>query len=190
MAWRVGEINHLLGTPEALKANAADLPAALAAAEVFKPEDGVFFVQRRRLQQELAVTALRQGQAELALKQLTSFPPTMPPNPEAATDLAEVFLLRAQALRALGRADEALQTFEAGHAALKAAAERTPGNVQLACRLIQARLWAAAWARASTGGRAAALTALAEPAAQGREALRTEGKLSALWAKALDPQRP
>ena len=102
VAWRVGEINHLLGTPEALKANAADLPAALAAAEVFKPEDGVFFVQRRRLQQELAVTALRQGQAELALKQLTSFPPTMPPNPEAATDLAEVFLLRAQALRATG----------------------------------------------------------------------------------------
>jgi tetratricopeptide (TPR) repeat protein len=148
LGWRVGEINHLIGNAQALQANAEWLPPVLEAAAVFKPEDGVFFVQRQRVQQELARTALRKGDAAQALQALEGFPAAMPPNPAAAADLAEVFLLRAEALRALGQGPAARQAFDAGHAALQAAAERTPGNVQLACRLTQARLWAQGWARA------------------------------------------
>jgi tetratricopeptide (TPR) repeat protein len=203
VAWRVGEVNHLLGTSAALQANAALLPPALAAADLFTPDDGVFFLQRQRLHQELAVTALRQGQADQALKRLAVFPASMPPNPAAAADLADVFVLRAQALRELGRHQEALQAFRTGHAALKAAAEKTPGHVQGACRLMQAQLWASAWASAMSGTSVqagvgerlpapelAALAALAAPAVQGRDALKSAGKLSPLWARLLGAALP
>ncbi len=184
VGWRVGEVNHLIGNAAALQANGQLLPDVLAAASVFKPEDGVFFVQRQRVQQELARNALRSGNAAQSLQSLESFPSTLPPNPAAAADLAEVFLLRAEALRALDQTPAALQAFDVGFAAIKAASARTPGNVQLACRLMQVQRWAQSWAQAEPSV-AAAYANLAEPVQSAVAALQTGGKLSPYWAQAL-----
>ena len=189
VAWRVGEIHNLIGDRAAVRANLALLPAASAAAAVFKPQDGVFYLQSQRVQQELAHTALRDGDAAGALRGLAAFPTTLPPEPAAAADLAEVFLLRAQALHALGQPDAAWAAFDAGHAALQAAAARTPGHVQLACKLAQARRWAEQASAGAAPEVAARYAALAAKVAPVRDALLQAGKLTPWWALTLAPAR-
>ena len=181
VGWRVGEVNHLMGHAAALQSNATVLPEVLLAAD-FKPADGVFYMQRKRVQQELARTKLRRGDAAGALRSLADFAAQMPPHPVAAADLAEVFLLRAQALTALNQRGPAGQALEAGFAAIQAAHGATPGNVQLACRWLQLRMQFAA---------ALAPTPVAdEPVGPAVAALQRQGKLSPYWAQALQAAPP
>lgn len=142
VARRWAQVNNLIGDAAALQANHRDLPQALAASSLFRPSDGVFFMQHQQLLVELAQTQLSLGRSAAALQTLAALPADLPPQPRAAADLAPLMLLRARAWAALGRDAEAAQAFDAGHEALRQAVEATPADVQQAGQLVQAQRWA------------------------------------------------
>jgi eukaryotic-like serine/threonine-protein kinase len=192
IARRFGQVNNQVGDAAALQANSAQLPAVLAVSAVFKPSDGVLYLQHQAVLMELARTELSLGKADAALQHLAVYPPNMPANPRAAADLAEVFVLRAQALLAAGQTEAAQTTWAAAHDALAQTVAATPSNAQAASQLLHARAWAAA--------RPAFAAVLAAPerapvsTAPTLASLQSQGRLTPWWqrqiADASNPSKP
>jgi len=172
--------NNLIDDDAARQANRQVLPQVMKVSGVFKPEDGVFYLQHQYLQVELAQALVASGDASAALEALAGFPQALPPNPRAALDLAPVFLLRARALAALGRDEPAKAAFDIGHGVLLKSVQATPADVQQACVLLQAQQWAqrqTAWADRQA--------ALAADSARRLAALKAAGQLTPWWAQQL-----
>ncbi len=174
---RFGEVNNLIGDAEALATNARVLPELLAVSAVFTPADGPFYAQHLYLQRELALSLLKQGRPQAAMAQLADLPAALPPNPRAAADLAEAFLLKAQVQHALGDRPAAQATLRDAQAALQAQLQATPSLALARARLAWTQALMATWAGA---GDAAAQAALAE-ARQNRTALAGAGQLTPWW---------
>jgi eukaryotic-like serine/threonine-protein kinase len=187
IARRFGQVNNQVGDSSALQANANQLPAVLAVSGVFKPSDGVLYLQHQAVLMELARTELALGgpaRAELALQHLATFPPSMPTNPRAAADLAEVFVLRAQALLAAGQTAAAQAAWAAGHDALAQTVAATPSNAQAASQLLYARAWAAA--RPAMAAVLAAPERVALSSAPTLAALQSQGRLTRWWQREIE----
>lgn len=180
VARRWAQVHNLIGDATALQANRRGLPAVLVVSGVFKPADGVFFMQHQQLLVELAQTQLALGEPAAALEALAALPAALPPQPRAAADLAPTLLLRARALAALGRGAESVQAFEAGHEALRQAVEATPADVLQAAQLVQAQRWAMTQAAL-----AARHAEFADEAARRLADLRVAGQLTPWWQQAL-----
>lgn len=180
VARRWAMVNNLIGDPAALQANRLGLPAVMAVTGVFKPEEGLFYLQHQYVQIEYAQTLLAQGNAAAALAGLAGFPAALPPNPRAAIDLAPVLLLRARALAALGRGAEAQAAFDQGHGTLVTAVQATPADVQQACQLLLAQRWAQ-----QQPAFAQRHATLAADSARRLAALKAAGQLTPWWAQAL-----
>lgn len=177
---RFGQVNNLLGDAQALQANRRVLPQVLAVSQVFTPADGVFHDQHLQLRQELSETLLRSGDAAGALRELAQHPDSMPPQPRAAAELVDVFLLRAQAHRALGQAPQALAALDAGLKVLQAQVAQTPTLAPAAARLAWAQAWAARWAQEEPAV-AGPMANLATPARATQQRMAHAGQLTPWW---------
>lgn len=180
VARRWAQVHALIGDAAALQANRRELPGVLTASAVFKPSDGVFYMQHQQLLAELAQTQLALGEPAAALQTLAALPAELPPHPRAAADLAPVMLLRARAWMALGRTAEAAKAFDAGLAALRQAVDATPADVLQAAQLVQAQRWALA-----QPALAARHADLAADSARRLTGLRDGGQLTPWWQQAL-----
>lgn len=166
---RFGEVNNLIGDARALADNQRLLPELLAVSAVFTPADGPFYAQHLYLQRELAQTLFKRGRAQAAQAQLAS----LPPEPRAAADLAEAFLLKAQVQHALGDRAAAQATLQAVQAVLQAQVQATPGLVPVRARLAWTQALAARWAGAAADGLAQARSS--------RAVLAQAGQLTPWW---------
>ncbi|MFZ6818383.1 protein kinase domain-containing protein [Undibacterium sp. Ji22W] len=180
VARRWAQVHNQIGDAQALKDNRQILPSILLVSGIFKPEDGVFYLQHQQLKIELAQTLLLTGDARGALQMLASFPDAMPTHPRAAADLAPVFVLRAQALMTIGKSVEASTYFGQAHKVLQQAVEATPADVQQAANLLYAEVWALKHPAIATQ-----YSLLKEQFNEKRAALEAAGQLSAWWKRAL-----
>lgn len=180
VARRCAQVNHMMGDRAALQANRTTLPQVLKASAVFTPQDGVFYLQHTQLQVELAQTLLSQGDAAAALQTLAAFPADKPAQARAAVDLAPVWLLRARALVALGRDDEAATVFDQAQAVLSQAVDATPADAHQAARLVQAQRWAL-----TVPAAASRHAALAADSARRLALLESGQQLTPWWQQAL-----
>lgn len=186
---RFGQVNNLVGDSAALADNRRVLPELLAVSQVFTPADGVFYDQHLQLRAELADTLLRSGDAAGALRALAQHPTSVPPQPRAAAELVDVFLLRAQAHRALGQAPQALAALDASLKVLQTQVEQTPSLAPAAARLAWAQAWAARWAQEApaVAGPMAGLGAAAQATQQ---RLAQAGQLTPWWQQRLQAVAP
>ena len=174
------QVHNQIADAQTLKENQEILPAVLLVSGVFKPSDGVFYLQHQYLKVELAHTLLLKGNASAAINMLAEFPKTMPPHPRAAADLAPVFILRAQALTLLGKSEEAASYFEQAHQVILQAVKATPADVQLAASLLQAETWAL-----KQSVLLKQYPSLLTDFKQRRAALEAQGQLSPWWKRTL-----
>ncbi len=139
---RWAQVHNQIGDSEALNKNRQNLPAILQISGIFKPSDGVFYAQHQQLKLELAHTLFAAGDVRGALQDTDDLPKAMPNHPRAAVDLVPAFMLRAQALMAQGKVEDASTHFAQAYGVLQKAVEATPADVQQAASLLQAQAWA------------------------------------------------
>lgn len=180
VARRWAQVHNQIADAQTLKENQEILPAVLLVSGVFKPSDGVFYLQHQYLKVELAHTLLLKGNASAAIDMLAEFPKMMPPHPRAAADLAPVFILRAQALTLLGKSEEAARYFEQAHQVMLQAVKATPADVQQAASLLQAEAWAL-----KQPVLLKQYPSLLTDFKQRRAALEAQGQLSPWWKRTL-----